>query len=226
MPGASISAIVAVRDGAAYLAEALASIRAQSLPVLELIVVDDGSSDASAALARSFADQVIRQPPTGHASARNRGVRASRGELLAFLDADDLWLPGKLAAQAACLQADATLEAVFGHCLQFYSPELDAAERARVEIRNPLAPAENACAILIRRRAFERIGDFDENRQAAVDLDWTLRARDLGLRRHMLAEVVYHRRVHLNNHGRRFPRQHEERAAALKASLERKRTRP
>jgi glycosyltransferase involved in cell wall biosynthesis len=99
-----ISVVVRVRDGARFPANAIASVLAQTYRPLEVIVVDDGSTDESAAIARAFSDvRVIGQGPQGVAAARNTGVQASRGELIAFLDADDTWLPGKLVAQARYL---------------------------------------------------------------------------------------------------------------------------
>ena len=96
-----VSVIIPAYNAAPYLAETLASVFAQSYPDYEIIVVDDGSTDDTLAVLEQFADRItlIRKPNGGPASARNAGLRQARGELLAFLDGDDLWLPDKLAAQ-------------------------------------------------------------------------------------------------------------------------------
>lgn len=116
MTGAPLFTVVTpVRNAVATLAEAVASVRAQTLADWEMLVVDDGSSDGSAALARRLAaeDPRVRAmalpAPRGAAAARNAAIRAGRGRHVAFLDADDRWRPGKLAAQAAALAAGAGL---------------------------------------------------------------------------------------------------------------------
>ena len=96
----SVSVIVPVNNGARFLSAALCSVKSQTLPADEIIVVDDGSSDGSADIVqREHPDAVlIRQPRAGVAAARNAGARRARCEALAFLDRDDLWLPERNAA--------------------------------------------------------------------------------------------------------------------------------
>src|SRR5436305_1029668 len=88
-----ISVIIPVYNGERYLGEAIESVLAQSYHWLEIILVDDGSTDGSATVAKQFspAVQVVRQPNLGAGAARNRGIALAQGEFLAFLDADDLW---------------------------------------------------------------------------------------------------------------------------------------
>lgn len=118
----TVSVVIPCYNGAGFLGEALASVLAQTHPVLEVILVDDGSTDDSAEIAAAFGSpvRVLRQPNRGESVARNRGVRESRGEWIAFLDADDAWLPERLAAQFAQCPADA----VALHCnLIFFGAE-------------------------------------------------------------------------------------------------------
>lgn len=102
-----VSVITPVHDGAATLAETVASVRAQSLGDWEMHIIDDGSTDGSRALAEGFAAEDPRIQVTGWAdnrgpaAARNAGIRAANGRFIAFVDADDLWLPEKLARQTA-----------------------------------------------------------------------------------------------------------------------------
>jgi hypothetical protein len=103
MPEPSVSVLVAVHDGEAFLGEALESALAQEHAPLELIVVDDGSADASAELAAAYGARVIRQANAGTAAAVNTARDAARGELLALLDADDRWPGDKLARQVEAL---------------------------------------------------------------------------------------------------------------------------
>ena len=104
-PSNSISIVIPAYNAGAYLAETLNSVRSQSLKPLEIIVVDDGSTDGTADLARSLGALVISQANSGVAVARNTGVQAARGEYIAYLDADDLWTADKLAVQFAALLA-------------------------------------------------------------------------------------------------------------------------
>ena len=99
----SISVVIPCYNGAAYVREALDSVLAQTQPVLEVLVIDDGSTDDSAAIAEAYGApvRVIRQANQGESVARNRGLDEAKGEWVAFLDADDLWKPEKLAAQLA-----------------------------------------------------------------------------------------------------------------------------
>src|SRR4051812_13046945 len=99
----TISVVIPCYNGALYLRETLESALAQNYAPLEILVVDDGSEDDSAAIAESCGApvRVIRQPNQGESVARNRGIDEARGDWVAFLDADDLWEPEKLERQVA-----------------------------------------------------------------------------------------------------------------------------
>ena len=110
-----ISVVVPVLDGERHLAAALSSIAGQTLRPQEVIVVDDGSRDRSAAIAQAFPGvRYVAQNHSGQGAARNRGAELASGGLLAFLDADDLWVADKLERQLAALNAEPAIEAVFG----------------------------------------------------------------------------------------------------------------
>ena len=112
---ARVSVIIPVRDGEKYLGEAIDSVLGQTAPVFEVIVVNNGSSDGSRAVAERCGGvvRVIDQPVPGLARTRNAGVEASRGEILAFLDADDVWDPAKLSRQLAILHTQPDVDMVF-----------------------------------------------------------------------------------------------------------------
>jgi len=117
----TVSVVIPAYNSAAYLSRAIESALGQRYPQdrLEVIIVDDGSSDDSPAIAEGYADRnarvlALRQANAGPAAARNRGIAAAGGELIAFLDSDDAWEPTKLARQAALFQADPQLGLV--HC--------------------------------------------------------------------------------------------------------------
>jgi glycosyltransferase involved in cell wall biosynthesis len=202
-PKPDITAIVPVFNGERYLAQALASITAQTLPPREIIVVDDGSTDGSAAAASSFGHGVVcvRQAHAGAAAARNRGALIAKGDWLAFLDADDLWCPDKLRSQSDALAGNPDLEMAFGHVEQFLCPSLDDETRRRLSCPGEPLPGYHAGTLLIGRPAFTATGGFDEALASGEFLDWYARASEAGLRSVMLPEVVMRRRLHGANQG-------------------------
>jgi glycosyltransferase involved in cell wall biosynthesis len=226
MSAGGVSVIVPVRDGARHLGEALESILAQTRPAAEIWVVDDGSRDESAAVAAGFAGRGVRcvsQPPGGAAAARNRGAALATGDFLAFLDADDLWTPDKLACQCAAFETDPALDLVFGHAEQFISPELDAATRARIHCPAGAAPGYLAGAMLVRRAAFMSAGTFETHWELGEFLAWYARFREIGRRERMLDGVVLRRRLHATNQGRTKRAHYPDYARILKGALDRRR---
>ncbi len=202
-PTAGITVVIPVHDGSRYLAAAIESVLAQKISVHQLIVVDDGSTDDSLRVAAGYDDRVtcLSLPHRGPAAARNAGVEQATGHWLAFLDADDLWLPNRLACQLPVAAADPTA-AVTGGWENFLSPDCDPA--AGPTSRFPTGPqtAPMACSLLIARTRFLEIGLFDESLRAGEFIDWVLRARQAGLRFTEVPQVVYRRRIHATNHSR------------------------
>src|SRR5262249_38672414 len=120
-----VSVVVPVYNGERHVAEALESIRTQSHGAIEVLVVDDGSTDGTPSVVERAGVAYVRQERSGPAAAVNRGIALARGSLIGFLDADDRWRPDKLTLQMRAFAADSTLDAVFGHIEHFHSPELD-----------------------------------------------------------------------------------------------------
>lgn len=221
-----ISVLIGVYNGAPYLAEAIDSVFAQTYRPLELILVDDGSTDGSAEIARGYGDglRYHYQENAGDGAARNAAVALARGELLAFMDADDRSTPERLELQQQALAADPTLDAVFGQVREFISPELSPAQRA--SIRPPSSePAAwvSPTVMLIRREAFARVGLFSETLRLGSTVDWCARALDHGLRTTMLPEVVMERRLHATNLGRRNQDARSHYVEIVKSTLARRR---
>jgi glycosyltransferase involved in cell wall biosynthesis len=210
----TVSVVIPVRDGERHLGEAIESVLAQSRRPDEVVVVDDGSTDGTDAVARGFGPQVVvvLQPPLGVAPAVNRGVQEAQGTLLAFVDADDLWSPGKLELQLAALRDRPELEAVFGHAVQFGDGRPDA----------PPVPGYVRGTMLIRRAAFERIGPFADFRLGEF-VEWYARAVDDGLATLLLPDVLLRRRIHDTNTGVRLRDEREEYTRMLKSVLDRRR---
>jgi glycosyltransferase involved in cell wall biosynthesis len=199
-----VSVIIPVRDGARYIADAIKSVLAQTKSSAEVLVIDDGSKDETATIVSQYSGsgvRLIQQPPEGAAAARNRGVKLARHELLAFLDADDLWTSTKLEQQCAELRSDTALETVFGHVQNFVSSDVEPATRARLRCPKESVPGPHVGTMLIRQESFERVGSFETEWEIGEFLAWYARAQLLGLREKMIPTVLLMRRLHRTNQG-------------------------
>jgi glycosyltransferase involved in cell wall biosynthesis len=214
-----VSVVVPAYNAERYVAEAIASALVQRLPHDEIVVVDDGSTDGTAAMVEAFGDQVVlvRTERRGPGAARNAGIARARGTLLAFLDADDVWADGALEAWRRELAGSEQPDIVRGLVRQFASPEF------RGAVPDGASPGLCPGAAVLTRRAWDAVGAFDEQLQAGEFLDWLLRARALGLGEVVLSEVVLWRRVHESNHTR--VAQLGDYARVLKSELDRRRQR-
>ena len=220
-----ISVIIPVLNGEAYLAQAIESIRKQTWPNIEIIIIDDGSTDGTAELVtRRYPDVCYRyQDNAGIGAARNHGIDVTSGEYIAFLDADDYWIADKLERQMRvfCKQPDA--EMVFGSIRQFHSPELTQSERDKLYCPDELMPAELPTTLLGRRELFKKVGPFESRWKLGQDVSWIMRARELKLKTVMLPDLVYMRRLHKNNNGNTKSEDLGDRLKIIKAMLDRKR---
>jgi glycosyltransferase involved in cell wall biosynthesis len=200
----NVSVIIPVRDGAAYISSAIESVLGQTEPPAELLVIDDGSTDETANIVSRFFScgvRLVQQLPKGAAAARNCGTALARHELLAFLDADDVWTSSKLEQQCAEMRSDATLDMVFGHVRQFVSSDVEPATRARLRCPEESVPGPHVGTMLIRRESFERVGPFGTEWSVGEFLDWYGRAQLIGLREKMIPKVLLERRLHSANQG-------------------------
>jgi glycosyltransferase involved in cell wall biosynthesis len=220
-----VTAAIPVRDGEAYLAEAIESVLGQSRPCDQVIVVDNGSTDRSAEVAAGFgpAVEVVHEPRAGIGPARNAALRAALGDYFAFLDADDLWEAEKTALQLAAFEAEPRLQLVFGHVRQFVSPDLAGEDAEGLRVPTDPQPGQHVGAMLARRTAIEAIGPWPEDVRVSDGLTFFLRAGELGLEQTMLAETVTLRRLHGANHSIHNCGERAEFARHLKRSLDRRR---
>ena len=175
---------MAVHDGARWLGEAVDSVLGQTLPALELIVVDDGSTDETAAILAGYGDprlSVLHQARAGLTRSLNRGLRLATAPLLARLDADDVALPDRLATQVAFLDAHPDVGLLGGGCREigpdgetlgeYRPPEDDAAIRRALIRRNPFVHS----AVVMRRSVLDEAGGYDEALAVAQDYELWLR---------------------------------------------------
>ncbi len=173
-----VSVIIPVYNGERFLAEALHGVLAQDYRPLEIVVVDDGSTDATPAIAAQFADSIryVRQSRRGPGAARNTGLRLARGEVVAFLDVDDAWPTAKLRRQVGYLAAHPEVDIVQGLIVQ---QQWDAsAPGAGMVFEDVSEPYQfvNLGSAVYRRSVFETVGPFDETLAENEDTDWYMRA--------------------------------------------------
>lgn len=187
----AVSVIMPAYNVAPYIGDAIESVLAQTCTDFELIVVNDGSTDATGAIAGGYASdgrvRVVHQANGGISAARNHGLRLARGEVFAILDSDDVWEPGYLSAQMRILEERPEVDIVTGNAWflgsslhgQLARPYPD--PRPQPSLAGILAD-ETAIFIMsvFRRRVFERIGPFDETLRTNEDYDYWLRAACAG----------------------------------------------
>jgi glycosyltransferase involved in cell wall biosynthesis len=224
-PGPLVTVIIGAYDAERYLAEAIDSVLAQTHPNLELIVVDDGSTDSTAEVAEAYGPPVrcIRQENGGMAASRNRAIPEARGTYFSFLDADDRFPPDKLRSQLAVFEADPELDIVYGHVTEFLSPDLDAAARALLRAPEHDLPWPTPNLMLVKRESFLRVGLFSTELRVGIGVDWHARANELGLRSATPPVVVLERRLHAENNGIRQRESKPQYLHVLKAALDRRR---
>jgi glycosyltransferase involved in cell wall biosynthesis len=179
----SVSVVIPTYNCAARLPDAVGSVRAQEWPELEIIVVDDGSTDDTAVVLKKLAGsdiRCIRQANAGPAAARNTGIAAARGQWIAFLDADDLWLPDKLAVQlgeicrypeAGFSYAGARVQYVSGREFDITCSPLSGPLFLDLLLGSSLATP----TVVVRRECFKKVGLFDAALRTGEDWDMWLR---------------------------------------------------
>jgi glycosyltransferase involved in cell wall biosynthesis len=195
----SVSVLIPAFNAARFLAEALDSVERQSLRPFEVVVVDDESEDGSAEIASSRHGVIcVRQRHGGEAAARNTALARARGELVAFLDADDRWHPEKLERQVAVLLREPERPGVLCHFRNFFDSRSPQPEWLRPEafLTARAGSMPSLCTLLARRTAFDAVGPFRTEMVQGTDLDWFVRATDAGLSFAMLPEVLVDRRLH------------------------------
>jgi glycosyltransferase involved in cell wall biosynthesis len=221
----SISVIMPVFNGERYVAEAIESVLVQKYRHIEIIAVNDGSTDRTEEAIRSCADvKYLYQHRQGASSARTNGIKCSSAEFLAFIDADDLWTKDKLEVQTELFRADPGLDMVFGHAEQFYSPELEESLKGRIQFAAGSLPGYVPGAMLVRRDAFLRVGFFDTGFRIGEFIDWYMRAVDHGLNGCLAPEVILRRRIHDANTGMKERDARKDYLRVLRASLDRRRS--
>jgi glycosyltransferase involved in cell wall biosynthesis len=231
-----VSVVIPHYNMADYLPRAVKSVHDQGDMVKELVVVDDGSDEeewlrAMAACTKyEFETEAWYryEENRGQAHALNDGLDSVLGHVevmvdaIAFLDADDEWVPLKLREQCAVLEAEPDTDMVFGHARQIL---WSFGESSVLPIAENIQPAPLLSALLIRRESLQKVGLFEENLGAGMMIEWLDRAQARGLKYKTLPGVVYHRHVHGTNYGIvHRDRAREEYARAIRLIEERRKS--
>jgi glycosyltransferase involved in cell wall biosynthesis len=221
-----ISVVIPVHNGARFLAQALRSIQTKNGWTVEIIVVDDGSSDGSADVARRFPGvRVLTQENAGAAAARNAGIRASSGDWITFLDSDDLWPPGRLGDQMDFHLRHPEVGYSVGRYRWLLEPGTERPSWLRpADLATPplgLLPG----TLCVHRRVLDTVGLFDTRFRIGEGADWFVRARDAGISMQVLDAVLLIRRLHDRNLSHRTSELDANLFRILKDSLDRKRRR-
>lgn len=219
-----VSVIIPVYNGAAFLADAVESIQQQAYGPLEIIIVDDGSTDGTAETAACFSNSInyVYQSNQGPAAARNRGLKLARANIISFLDADDLWPANKLQRQLAFLADNPSVDVVLG-LTQFM--QLANAVESNSEFEKISDPRIflNLGSAIFRKSVFNQVGLFDQTLRYSEDVDWFNRARetDVSILTHQDVALLY--RQHQHNMTRNKVANDLNVLKILKKSLDRRR---
>lgn len=196
-----VSVIIPVYNGEKYLAEAIGNVKKQNYQPLEIIVIDDGSTDKTAEVAAEYKDSIryVYQKNSGPAAARNCGIRMAKGDAIAFLDVDDLWSDEALKIQASYLQNNPSVEIVQGLIQNLKMSYLANDDQTIFEKNYLPYNYINLGSALYRKSVFDNIGLFDETLNFGEDVDWFIRAWENSVSKAVLEQVTLFYRKHQDN---------------------------
>jgi glycosyltransferase involved in cell wall biosynthesis len=223
-PSKQISVIIPVYNCEKYIAEAIDSVLLQTYKAHEIIVIDDGSKDNSATIIKSYSNvDYYYQKNKGLSSALNTGLSKVKGDFIAFLDSDDIWVNDKLEKQVQKFNEDKSIEAVFGYHKRFYSKDKKLLLESELEDSKRILPAFFKAAMLIKKESFFKVGLFDESIVMGDFLDWYRRALDLGIKMELINSIVFNRRIHDSNSSLINKANINDYVKIMKASMDRRR---
>ena len=217
-----VSVIIPVYNGSRYLAATIESVLAQTYPLHEIIVIDDGSTDSSPDILRAYGDRlrVTRQTNQGVAATRNAALKQATGDVINFIDQDDLWPAGRTEALVSALQSDPDALVAAGQVEVLY-------ERSR-----PPSPLDNfgtavrefyVGSLCIRKEVFDLLGPLHTGLGYADDVDFFMRRREANIKTVYVDDVTLRYRLHESNTSGNRSVTNAHLMAALRESLQRRR---
>jgi glycosyltransferase involved in cell wall biosynthesis len=194
-----VSVVVPVWNGARFLAECLESLLAQDHPAVEVVVVDDGSTDQSAAIAEGYAGvRLVRRDHRGLGATRNAGIDAASAPLIGFCDADDTWRPHKASVQVAYLAAHPEVDLVLCRQDTVFEPGVEAPDWLIPDQRFGDLDGVSPTSALFHRRVFDRLR-YRTDMATGTDFNLLVRARSEGLAVALIEDSLRTRRIHDDN---------------------------
>jgi len=209
-----------------YIGDAINSVMEQTYPSLEIIVVDDGSTDMTPEILAEFENiKLLRTENRGVSAARNEGMKICNGDFISFIDADDLWFREKTADQVAFLLDNHEYDVVYGRFRNFFQEGAEIP--AWIDRAKFLGPSTGKLislgTLMIRQKALLRAGMFDETFKIGEDLDWFIRFSEGKIKVFFNDSTVMMRRLHGNNISFRSDKSKRDLLKIFKASIDRKR---
>lgn len=222
MEKGKVSVVIVVKNGEKYVEKAIQSVLNQTYTPSEILLVNGKSTDQTAEIASSYSEiKIFTQKTSGLAHARNLGIEQAEGELIAFLDHDDYWVPHKLEWQVDMFLRDPELEYCYGQVQLFLEEgsQLRAGfnENYFTEGHTGRTPG----TLMARKSLFEEIGGFDPKYSIACDVDWFCRAADLRAKSSFIPEILLYKRIHLTNLSSDVKTNKRELFRVIKESLDR-----
>ena len=220
-----VSVIIPCFNHADFLPDAVASIRRQNYPAVEIIIIDDGSTDGSAAVAARLDGpdlHYFHQANRGLPGARNAGLEQARGEIITFLDADDFWNDANLELQVALLLGHPDIDIVVGYSQKMRVTRYEDGRPVIAPLSEPAPALSMNCAVMW-RSVFDKVGAFDQGQRYCDDWDWYMRARELGVGIKIHEAVVHYYRRHEANMTNNVDIGNQYTLLMLKKSLDRRR---
>lgn len=219
-----VSVILPVYNGARYLNETIDSVLAQTYPALELIVVNDGSTDSSEDICKTYQNiRYVYQENQGVPFARNNGVSLAKGEFLCFIDQDDSWKPEKTDAQGKAFEEHPNL----GYCLtrqEFYLTEnVERPDWCPEDWLNRPVAGFSPSTLMIRKSLFEKMGPFDTSLPTGSDTEFFFLLKDADVPFTQLEEVFVRKRIHQDNQSKSRDALRRDIMETLRRSIHRQR---
>ena len=220
----SVSVIITVYNTERYVREAIESVFNQTILPAEIIVVDDGSTDQTAEISKSYEPKIsyIFQDNAGPGPARNTGLKNTSGNLIAFLDGDDIWDMKKIEKQKKIFEENPEIDMVFTKMKNFHSPELKPEEIIKAWGPMDEMVGHIPSSVMVKRTSFFHVGWFSSHFKIGEWVEWYAKSKEKGLNEYIIQEVLVHRRLHTSNIGIRERRSQNDYLRIVRETLKRR----